>query len=177
MEGGAALADVLLGAAEPGGRLPFAIPRDAADLPPFDKNATAVTYDRWHGQRRLDRDGVAAAWPLGFGLSYTSFAISDVSVSPDLEVRATVLNSGERAGGHVVQVYGRRGDERFLVGFARVEAGPGERVPVVIDIPRDRLSVRTGPGLWALPPGPITLDIGANAADPDAVSITVEPAG
>jgi beta-glucosidase len=174
MEGGAALADVLLGTSEPGGRLPFVIPRDAADLPPFDKDATAVTYDRWHGQRRLDRDGVAAAWPLGFGLSYTSFGIEDVSVSSRLEVRATVVNTGERAGGHVVQVYARRGNERFLAGFARVEAGPGERVPVRIEIPRDRLSVRTGPGLWALPPGPVTLDIGANAADPAAVSVTLD---
>ena len=80
MEGGAALADVLLGAREPGGRLPFVVPRDEADLPPFDKDATTVTYDRWFGQRLLDRDGVAAAYPLGFGLSYTSFAIGDVEV-------------------------------------------------------------------------------------------------
>lgn len=174
MEGGAALADVLLGTAEPGGRLPFVIPRDAADLPPFDKDATAVTYDRWHGQRRLDRDGVAAAFPLGFGLSYTSFGIEDVSVSTGVEVRATVVNTGDRAGGHVVQVYARRGDERFLVGFARVEAGPGERVPVRIDVPRERLSIRTGPGLWAVPAGPVVLDVGANAADPDAVSVTVD---
>ena len=174
MEGGAALADVLLGTAEPGGRLPFVIPRDAADLPPFDKDATRVTYDRWHGQRRLDRDGVAAAYPLGFGLSYTSFGIEDVSVSTALEVRATVVNRGERPGGHVVQVYARRGNERALAGFARVEAGPGERVPVRIAVPRERLSVRTGPGLWALPPGPVVLDIGASAADPDAVSVTVD---
>ena len=70
-EGGRALADVLLGAADPGGRLPFAVPTDPAHLPYFDKAATRIVYDRWHGQRLLDRDGHAPAFPLGFGLSYT----------------------------------------------------------------------------------------------------------
>lgn len=81
MEGGAALADVLLGVAEPGGRLPCVIPRDESDLPAFERDATTVTYDAWHGQRLLDRDGKQAAYPLGFGLSYTDFAISATHVS------------------------------------------------------------------------------------------------
>ncbi len=185
MEGGSALADVLLGTAEPGGRLPFAVPRDEADLPPFDRNATQVVYDRWHGQRRLDRDGTAAAYPLGFGLSYTTFAIRDVGVTPRpesavLEVTATVENTGSRPGGHVVQVYARRpdggadGPERFLVGFVRAEAQAGERVPVRVDVPYQRLSTRVGPGDWALPPGPYRIDVGASAADAGAVSTTME---
>jgi beta-glucosidase len=173
MEGGHALADVLLGASEPGGRLPFAVPEDEADLPPFDRNATAVTYDRWHGQRRLDRDGRAAAYPLGFGLSYTSFTVGDVRVVPrdeTLEVRATVENTGDRAGGHVVQVYATRpptlaGAERFLVGFTRVDAAPGERVPVRIDIPLQRLAIREGPGRWVVPPGEYRIDVGSHAGD------------
>ena len=190
MQGGAALADVLLGIGEPGGRLPFAVPEDPADLPPFDKNATTVTYDRWHGQRRLDRDGKAAAYPLGFGLSYTSFAITDVDVvvpadlaeaaaSPPLEVRATVQNTGGRAGGCVVQVYVRRpdgsdGPERYLAGFARAEPAPGERVPVRIDVPLRRLASRQGPGRWVTPAGRYRIDVGAHAGDPGAVSVDVE---
>jgi beta-glucosidase len=190
MEGGAALADVLLGTSEPGGRLPFAVPTDAADLPPFDKNATTVRYDRWHGQRRLDRDGKAAAYPLGFGLSYTSFAIEDVDLAPPpgvqdddaapaVQVRATVANTGGRPGGHVVQVYARRphgpdGPERYLVGFARVEVAPGERVPVRIDVPLRRLATRQGPGRWVVPAGSYRIDVGANAADQESVSVTVE---
>jgi beta-glucosidase len=183
MEGGAALADILLGASEPGGRLPFAVPRDEADLPPFDKNATTVTYDRWHGQRRLDRDGTAAAYPLGFGLSYTSFRIGDVDVRVDgtaLQVHATVENTGDRPGGHVVQVYASRPSperERFLAGFARVDCPPGERVPVRIEVPAGRLATRTGPGQWKVPPGSYRIDVGGSAADPAAMSRRVEIAG
>jgi beta-glucosidase len=181
MEGGAALADILLGASEPGGRLPFAVPRAEADLPPFDKNATTVTYDRWHGQRRLDRDGKAAAYPLGFGLSYTSFRIGDVDVVVDgeaLQVNATVENTGDRPGGHVVQVYASRApQDRFLVGFARVDCPPGGRVPVRIAVPPRRLATRTGPGGWEVPPGSYRIDVGGSAADPAAVSVRVELAG
>jgi hypothetical protein len=84
-----------LGTSEPGGRLPFVVPCNEADLPPYDKNATTVTYDRWHGQRLLDRDGKAPAYPLGFGLTYTSFTVDEVEVLLDsdaaiLDVRATV---------------------------------------------------------------------------------------
>jgi beta-glucosidase len=180
MEGGAALADVLLGDREPGGRLPCVIPRNGADLPPFDKNATTVTYDRWHGQRLLDRTGTTAAYPLGFGLSYTSFAVSDVSadVAGDLlTVRAAVTNTGRRPGGHVVQAYVTRPDpegvDRFLAGFARVESGPGERVEATIEVPLRRLAAR-GDGTWSLRPGTYRMDVGGHAADPDAVTVIVD---
>jgi beta-glucosidase len=180
MEGGAALADVLLGDREPGGRLPFAVPRDEADLPPFDRAATSVTYDRWHGQRLLDRTGTAAAYPLGFGLSYTSFALADASAGVHgdvLTVRVAVTNTGGRPGGHVVQAYATRpdpdGTDRHLVGFTRVEARPGERVAATVEVPLRRLAVRTGGGWW-LPPGRYRLDVGADAADPDALTVTVD---
>lgn len=57
MEGGRAIADLLLGNAEPGGRLPMALPHRQADLPTVDWTARHVTYGRWWGQRKLDRDG------------------------------------------------------------------------------------------------------------------------
>jgi beta-glucosidase len=183
MEGGAALADVLLGMSEPGGRLPFVVPHDESDLPEFDKNATSVIYDRWYGQRLLDRNSKAAAYPLGFGLSYTAFALSDVDVSVDpdaatIAVRATVTNTGDRAGGQVVQVYAQRptdgGDERFLAGFVRAEVAAGERLPVQIDIPLQRLAVRHGPGRWELRPGSYRIDVGANAADAAVQSVQLE---
>jgi beta-glucosidase len=175
MEGGAALADVLLGGAEPGGRLPFAIPRDETDLPAFDKNATEVTYDRWYGQRKLDRDGVPPAYPLGFGLSYTDFSLSDVTttVEPDaLVVSATVENIGRWPGGHVVQAYAFR-PQRFLLGFVRVEVAAGERLPVRLNIPLSRLSTWDGPGRWRMPTGEVRLEVGAYAGDPDAALATI----
>ncbi len=171
------------GSREPGGRLPFALPRDEADLPPFERNATSVVYDRWHGQRRLDRDGVAAAHPLGFGLSYTTFAIGGVDVraaADGVEVQAVVANTGERAGGHVVQVYVTRPEaagrpaERFLAGFARVEVPAGERRDVRIDVPRDRLAVRHGPGDWRVTPGSYRFDVGASAADPEGTATALD---
>ncbi len=177
MEGGSALADVLLGAAEPGGRLPFAVPADEADLPPFDKHATEVTYDRWYGQRKLDRDGIAAAYPLGFGLSYTRFTIGDVSVQAvgdGLAVSATVSNTGARPGGHVVQVYGwREGVERVLLGFRRVELAAGSQARVDLAVPLAGLSTWDGPGRWRAPAGDVRIEVGAWAGDPSATMVVV----
>ncbi|MCU1415985.1 MAG: glycosyl hydrolase, partial [Schumannella sp.] len=73
MEGGRALASVLTGETEPGGRLPFVVPTDVAHLSPFDSAAKAVVYDDRWGQRLLDADGRTAAFPFGFGLGYTTF--------------------------------------------------------------------------------------------------------
>ena len=139
-----------------------------------------MTYDRWHGQRLLDRTDTPAAYPLGFGLSYTSFALSGASAAVDgdvLTVRTTVADTGDRPGGHVVQVYATRPDpdgvDRHLVGFTRVELAAGERVPVTIEVPLRRLAVRAG-GSWRLPPGPYRLDVAGHAADPDALTLTVD---
>jgi beta-glucosidase len=182
MEGGNALADVLLGVAEPGGRLPFVVPRDEADLPPFDRNATVVTYDRWHGQRRLDRDGVAPTYPLGFGLSYTRFSVSEATVRREagrLLISATVSNVGDRAGGHVLQVYASRpaegspGVDRVLLDFARVDLAAGEEVRIDLDLPLDRLSTRDGPGKWTVAAGEFRIEVGSHAGDPAAAVATV----
>jgi beta-glucosidase len=74
MEGGHALADVVLGRARPTGRLPFAIPTSADHLPPFDPDATVVEYGELHGQALLDHLGEPAAYPYGFGLTYEESA-------------------------------------------------------------------------------------------------------
>jgi beta-glucosidase len=70
MEGGHALADVVLGGKAPTGRLPFSIPTSEDHLPPFDREATVVEYGPLHGQALLDHLGVPAAYPYGFGLTY-----------------------------------------------------------------------------------------------------------
>jgi beta-glucosidase len=70
MEGGHALADILLGIEKPTGRLPFAIPTSEAHLPPFDRKAKVAEYGPLHGQALIDHLGVQAAFPFGFGLTY-----------------------------------------------------------------------------------------------------------
>ena len=83
MEGGHAFADVVLGATDATGRLPFSVPTDAAHLPPFDREADAVTYDAWHGYWKLARDRHQPAFPFGFGLSYTTWEIGPTTVDDD----------------------------------------------------------------------------------------------
>ena len=133
MEGGHALADILLGDTEPNGRLPVAVPARREDLPVVDWHARAVHYPRWFGQQKLDREFVAAAYPLGYGLGYTNFDITDLTVSglngEEFTATVTVRNTGVRAGRHVVQIYATQSTDpdvptRALVGFAVVDARP-----------------------------------------------------
>jgi beta-glucosidase len=141
-EGGHALADVLFGEVDASGRLPFSIPTTEEHLPSFDRDATAITYDKWFGQRLLDRDGHTAAFPLGFGLSYTAFGLAGLEVGrldgETFEATVTVTNTGGRAGRHVVQLYGRPAEPgpdfpaRVLVGFAPVALDAGESARVTV---------------------------------------------
>ena len=140
MEGGRAIADVLTGAQEPGGRLPVAIPTDACHLPFFDTEAKTIIYDSWWGQRKLDRDGHPAAYPFGFGLGYTTFDMELLNHRvADGEAVATVRvrNTGQRAGSTVAQVYViSDADDAVpqLVGFRRVELPAGGEDTVAIDL-------------------------------------------
>lgn len=175
MEGGHALADVVLGNVDATGRLPFSIPTDEAHLPAFDPDATTITYDRWFGQRLLDRLGVPAAYPLGFGLSYTTFdfdgADAELDQSDALRVSTTVRNTGDRPGRHVAQVYGVRlhGDragERALLGFTPVHLQAGESQAVTISASlrplgrwthgTQQLRVPAAQSASKSPPGPAT---------------------
>jgi len=117
-QGGHALAEVLLGSVSPSGRLPFTIPIQENQLPPFEPRAPQARYDLWHGYRRLQRHlgegGEAAAYPFGFGLSYCSFSLTEISatIKPDsmtaegsVELTLCVGNGGSMEAAEVVQVY------------------------------------------------------------------------
>ncbi|HXH33857.1 MAG TPA: glycoside hydrolase family 3 C-terminal domain-containing protein [Plantibacter sp.] len=147
MEGGHALADVLTGASEPGGRLPFVLPTDSAHLPPWDPTAKAVVYDDRWGQRRLDEDGHAPAFPFGFGLGYTTIEHRMLDHRFDDDggtARVLVTNTGDRAGSTVVQLYAadvsRERPIAQLVGFQKVTLRPGEETTV-------RVALDAGPTL------------------------------
>lgn len=182
MEGGNALADVLFGKTEPGGRLPVTMARDERDLPFFDRAARRIRYDRWWGQRLLDRRGVTAAYPLGFGLGYTTFELSEPQVEAGsatgdgLVVSVSVRNVGARAGGTVVQLYWEPmagGDSevapRQLAGFARASLAAGEAARVQVVVTTKPISKRD-PGThgWSVRQDRFRLSIGQHSGDPNA---------
>ena len=108
IEGGHAVADVLLGRVEPGGRLPAEFPTTKSGLPEFDPRARVVRYDRWHGYRLRDHGGPPAAYPFGFGLGYTTWAFGPPTatrVEGGLRVDVEAANTGTRRGATVVQAY------------------------------------------------------------------------
>ncbi|PNS17520.1 Periplasmic beta-glucosidase [Sphaceloma murrayae] len=138
-EGGHALADVLLGQQDASGRLPFSIPTSEAHLPHFDIDTTKITYDRWFGQRLLDKLHIPARFPLGYGLSYTTFVFDHLSADSSpvwrdgletIIVQAHVTNTGDRVGRHVAQVYGVSGADGFpsrvLLGFQSIDLDAGQ---------------------------------------------------
>ena len=181
MEGGHAIADVLLGDAEPAGRLPMAIPHRQADLPEVDWGATAVTYGRWWGQRKLDRDGVPAAYPLGFGLGYTTFGLADLEVGElggeRFSATVTVANTGANAGRHVVQIYVLQTADtgrtvHHLVGFHSVPLEPGASQRVVVDCSIRPVQRWAGDG-FTLSAQDITVQAASHAGDSTAIEATL----
>lgn len=140
MEGGHAIAAVLSGAADPGGRLPCTWPRAEAQLPPFDPKARRVEYGPLHGYRLMEAEGHDPAFWFGHGLSYTAFAYGEPRVVDDVSVEVDVRNTGGRRGSDVVQCYLDEtlgSDPRALKalrGFRRVELEKGESTTVRIDL-------------------------------------------
>jgi len=154
MEGGHALADVLLGSVSPGGKLPFVVPLREDQLPAYDKDARAITYDLWHGYRKLARDGQRPALPFGFGLAYMSFEHANLRLGrtcatpgDTVQVMLDVTNTGPMAGEEVVQLYASAQGSTVerapfsLVGFQRVAVSPGEKREVTITLPISRLAI------------------------------------
>jgi beta-glucosidase len=163
MEGGRALGSVLTGESEPGGRLPFAVPRNETDLVAFDKNARTVVYGLFHGQWKLDRDGVVPHFAFGHGLGYTKWE----KVSEDTQTDRAVVeirNVGSRPGATIVLLFasmpGSQYDRphRRLLGFTRVAAGPGETVSAQIIPENDLLRVRID-GTWVTENKPIQYEV------------------
>ncbi|MEV7523342.1 glycoside hydrolase family 3 C-terminal domain-containing protein [Streptomyces sp. NPDC091371] len=151
-EGGAALADVLLGKEEPGGRLPTTWPARFADAPVTEVVPTdgrlEYTEGLFIGYRAYEAQSVEPAFPFGHGLGYTDWAYESLEATADT-VRVRLTNTGTRPGREVVQVYLAPVDtasdsaqsatvERpasWLAAFAGVEAGPGESVETEIALP------------------------------------------
>lgn len=169
--GGTAIAEVLFGDYNPGGRLPVTFYRDVADLPPFeDYRMAGRTYRFFEG---------VPLYPFGHGLSYTTFRYDRLRISSDtlrggdsLTVSVDVTNSGARPGDEVVQLYVRypksavSRPRRDLRGFRRVTLRPGETRTIAFPLSASALRY-WDPGVhrWAVENGPVIVEVGASSAN------------
>jgi beta-glucosidase len=178
-EGGTAVAEVIFGDVNPGGKIPVSFPRSVGQLPLFyNRKPTALRGYLFASTQPL--------FPFGHGLSYTTFSYSSPTISPARippDGRATasveVTNAGERLGDEGVQLYIRAEVSRAtrpvmeLKGFRRITLAPGERRTIAFDVGPEQLSYY-GPELKrAVEPGRFQLMIGGRSADVKSVALEV----
>ena len=170
--GGEAIADLLYGRANPGGKLAESWPYRYEDVPSsgiYGKTTDALYQEGLYvGYRYYDKAGVPVRWPFGYGLSYTKFAYSDLTVEGDT-VMVTVRNTGKCAGAEVVQLYlaapqeGIHRPVRELKGFQKVHLQPGESETVRFTLTSRSFAVwQEG---WKVPAGTYTVCIGGLTAE------------
>ena len=144
MEGGKAVADVLFGKMNPGGKLPFVILKKKEDLPEIDWDAEEFRYDYYHGYTLLNKSHVKPLYPFGYGLSYTTFTLAGMKAWRDEEnLYASVIakNTGKREGSEVVQMYVGAADskverpEYVLKDFQKIRLDVGEAKEVKLVCP------------------------------------------
>ena len=183
-EGGNGLADMLLGITDASGRLPFSIPKDESHLPFFDIDAREIKYTRWLGQSLLDKMGVQARFPLGYGLSYTMFEFTNLQIDTStpinnmeiIQVRFGVKNTGLREGRTVAQVYAcvelPDFPLRVLLGFLPTDIAAKSSKLISIDVSTRPLQ-RWVKGKWVLPGREVIIEIAAYAGDQRAARSTI----
>lgn len=191
--GGPAIASVLFGETNPGGRLPITFPasEDQLPRPKLDGSDWVVPYTADHippggdrlqadydiegsdvGYRWFARKGTKPLFPFGFGLSYTSFSTTGLAVK-GRTATFTIANTGKRAGDDVAQLYlvSRAGQAtRRLVGFQRVSLEPGANRQVTVTID-PRLLADWKDGGWSMPAGDYGFALGRSAEEPGPVVI------
>jgi beta-glucosidase len=178
---GEALADVLLGRTEPGGRLPVTLPAAEADCPVLHALPCDGRLDYAEGlligYRGYDAAGITPLFPFGHGLGYTSWDYESAegpaaALAPgaDAEVLVRVRNTGSRPGREVVQAYIAPGNAgrpvRVLGAFAGVTAAPGEAAEVTLRVPARLFAVYDeAAGQWCWPRGEFTVQVGRSSRD------------
>ncbi|ORY90760.1 glycoside hydrolase family 3 protein, partial [Leucosporidium creatinivorum] len=180
---GNALADVLFGKVNPSGKLPLTFPVRLEDNPTFHNFGAGgtIVYEEGLnvGYRHYQKMGIKPLFPFGFGLSFTTFAFSDLSLSPvspqgELTVSLKVTNTGERAGREVAQVYLSAPKEsrpaspvKELKSFAKVSLEAGESTNVELKLEKEAFSwFDEGRGRWVASAGVHRVLIGNDSTDP-----------
>jgi beta-glucosidase len=191
-EFGAALADVLLGDVEPGGRLPTTWPAREEDVPVLSTTPVdgAIEYAEGLnvGYRAWAWAEATPAWPFGHGLGYTTWDYTRAHVAapptPEAQGRVSVAmrNTGPRFGREVVQAYLSRPDSAvgrpplWLAGFAVVQAGPGEETHVSLELPARAFAHWAGEDGWRIEGGEFTLHVGPSATEHPLRAVIDAPA-
>ncbi len=178
-EGGTALAEILFGDVAPSGHLPITWPKSIGQLPVYYYRKPSARGDYLFSEAE-------PLFPFGWGLTYTSFAFSDVRVVPDdilpgqsARVTLTVTNTGQRAGTDVVQLYVSAEHSsvtrpvRLARGFTRVPLAAGQSREVSFDVGADDLALWDLSMHRSVEPGRYVLGVGSNSADLTEVSLGV----
>ncbi|MFA6356764.1 MAG: glycoside hydrolase family 3 C-terminal domain-containing protein [Candidatus Omnitrophota bacterium] len=192
-EGGNSIADVLFGDYNPSGKLPMTFPvrwEDCSAYPTYPgKNGKTFYSDGIYvGYRHFDKENTKVMFPFGYGLSYTTFEYSNISVTPasvqgsniDVEVSFDLKNTGERAGAEVAQMYIRDTEAsvdrpvKELKGFKRVYLEPGETKRVAFKLDKRSLSFYDVKNKqWTAEPGEFEVIIGSSSRDAKLKGILV----
>lgn len=172
--GARAIAEVLLGEVNPSGKLPISYPRTVGQLPVFYGHKISGGRSHWHGDY-VDSP-VSPRYCFGHGLGYAPFTIegatldrTEVPAGGSVAVEVTVANTGDRAGEEVVQLYIRDPQATVtrpvleLKGFARVAAGPGQRLAVRFDLPTGQLGFYDRDMSYTVESGKIEVYVGFSA--------------
>ena len=179
-KGGTALADILFGDYNPGGKLTVTFPKSVGQIP---FNFPCKPSSQIDGGKNPGLNGNmsrinGALYPFGYGLSYTTFEYSDLDITPRVitpnesaTVRLKVTNTGKRAGDEVVQLYIRdvlssiTTYEKNLAGFQRIHLEPGETQELSFTIDRKHLELLDADMKWVVEPGDFVLMAGASSED------------
>ncbi len=178
-ETGRAVADVLFGDFNPGGKLPISIPRSVGHVPCYYNYKPSA-------RRGYLFDEVSPLYPFGYGLSYTSFEFRNVRLEKQLiragestSVLVDVRNAGKRAGDEVVQVYIRdrvssvTRPVRELKGFRKIHLGPGESVTVSLPVGPGELSFTNIRKEWVVEPGEFDVMVGNSSREQDLTTVVL----
>jgi beta-glucosidase len=179
-ETGGAVADVLFGDFNPGGKLPMTIPRSAGHVPAFYNYKPSARLGYLFGD-------VSPLYPFGLGLSYTTFRLDNVRLtresmarSESTTVQVELTNTGRRAGTEVVQVYIRdrvstvTRPVKELKGFAKVRLEPGEKRSVTIDITPASLAFFDINMDYVVEPGEFEIMVGTSSRDSDLQTVILK---
>ncbi len=170
-EGGNALAGVLTGAVNPSGRLPVSLPRSAGAQP------FSYLHPRLGGPSEVTSTDSTPVLPFGHGLSYTSFTRSDLVVDASVaaggafDASVIVMNTGDRAGTDIVQLYAHDVTASItrpvaqLLGYARIDLEAGQSARVSFRVPTGRLAFSDTRMTRVVEPGPVDVWVGASVAD------------